>query len=792
MIGEAAQRRAAELGERARPPAEPGAQAAGADRFTPAQAWAALVVAVAGAVVPGCPTGGPWELLVVHPAGWTPDALSVLGRALEAAGLPAPRFVPRAVCVAEAADAAAPADPAAPAGKPETPPIPGEPRTPATRRAQDGILAVVTDDGADFEVAVLERTRGGLRLAGPGGGLGVDADRPADATARALGHELLATLAGAGLPPDRLAEVVLSGRAAAGPHVREAVGTMTGVPVRVASDIPGGAAGAALAAYRLGRGERVAHPGRPARLGNRRLIACAAAVALVLAGLGAYALARPRHPAATPSAARSTPGSPRQGGSPAAAPGGTAGGSYDVYVADQQTDSLSRVDTATGQAGPPVQLGSCQWPSDVVVSSDRKQAFVECAGAMIRPVDLATGTVGPPITLPSQGNNDLVFSPDGSVLYALSVDDHRDAGAVTPIDTRTGKAGRSVPVTGNVHTMAVTPDGRHVYVLDYGTGGGATGSVTDVDTTRGTASGPIPLGKNPTAIVLTPDGLTAYIACSDSGFVVPLATATDTAGQPIPLAGGPVRLAITPDSRTLYALVGGLPTASGTAVTPIDTATGVTGTPIDVVGNDMAITPDGRQVFVFGSAIEAAADWFDTATGRLRPRITVGTYPSGLAFSADGTQAFILKDGTGSGDPVTTVVPVALPSGRTGKPIKILPGAGVIAVAAPRVRPHPVPTRTAPVVSPTTGADTGAGCGAAGTSPSGGSLVLTVTSGSVTCAEARKVLGDYRASHDREGSGGFATVDGWDCGHDSVAGFEHSGEYESCQRGGAVFRTRAA
>lgn len=66
-----------------------------------------------------------------------------------------------------------------------------------------------------------------------------------------------------------------------------------------------------------------------------------------------------------------------------------------------------------------------------------------------------------------------------------------------------------------------------------------------------------------------------------------------------------------------------------------------------------------------------------------------------------------------------------------------------------------------------------------------------ILSGHVSCAEAEKVYRDYSNSSDRQGSGGFATVDGWNCAHDSVAGFRQSGQVLGCERGGDSFGTRS-
>ena len=769
LVGRAARSHAESHGEHAWYPDRTGEREAGGT-VTAAAAWAALVVATAHVARPEESPGGPQELVVLHPARWSPDALSALGAALTLTGLPTPRFVTRPVCVATATRASV---------------------GPGT------VLAVVTGDDEDFEIAVLEHAQPGPRLLGPSGGLAVRTDRPDQVTATELGHELLATLAEAELPVGRRPMVLLAGRAAALPQLPETVERLTGLPVQVVPVLPGRPTGAAVAAGLLGRvgGSEATgrSPGSPRR---RALIAATVSAAVVLGCLGAYVLVSSGHAGASAGPRVSATGSVPVTGTTtgAIAPAAPAAGPYDVYVADQETDSITPVNTVAGRAGPPIQLGTCQAPGDLVVSPDRKKAYVQCVGAVIRPVNLTTGTVGAPITLQMPGNNDLLFSPDGSTLYALSSDLSTNTGAVTPIDTGTDAPGRPVPVTGNVTRMTLTPDGRHLYVLDYGSGGGQIGAVTDVDTAKGTASAPITLGENPTAVVFTPDGRTAFIACSDSRFVLPLSTATDTVGQPIAVDSGPTGLAITPDGKTVYAFGANAHTPSGSSVTPIDTGTRVTGSPIDMPGSSITIAPNGRQVFVYGSATQQAVNWFDTATGQVQRPITVGADPSGIAFSADSAEAFVLRDGTGSSDPVTTVVPVRLPSGQAGKPITVMPGPGLLAVAAPSARPGPstsVPSHSpAPSATTRTGG-AGATCGSVGASPSNGTLVLVIRSGNLTCAEALKVLDDYRKSPNRQGSGGFATVDGWDCSHNSVAGFEQTGELEGCQRGAESFGTKA-
>lgn len=86
------------------------------------------------------------------------------------------------------------------------------------------------------------------------------------------------------------------------------------------------------------------------------------------------------------------------------------------------------------------------------------------------------------------------------------------------------------------------------------------------------------------------------------------------------------------------------------------------------------------------------------------------------------------------------------------------------------------------------------GCGGAGTSPEGGGLQLVVLSGELSCAEAQRVLAAYRAAppQEQQGSGRFATVDGWQCNADSIAEIEQDGRVEFCRRGNVTIDTERA
>ena len=67
-----------------------------------------------------------------------------------------------------------------------------------------------------------------------------------------------------------------------------------------------------------------------------------------------------------------------------------------------------------------------------------------------------------------------------------------------------------------------------------------------IATATNTAGEPIEVGVRPGAIAVTPDGKTAYVINFYSHSVTPIATATNTPGQPIQVGDGPYAIAITP------------------------------------------------------------------------------------------------------------------------------------------------------------------------------------------------------------------------------------------------------
>jgi YVTN family beta-propeller protein len=73
-----------------------------------------------------------------------------------------------------------------------------------------------------------------------------------------------------------------------------------------------------------------------------------------------------------------------------------------------------------------------------------------------------------------------------------------------------------------------------------------SGSVTPINTATSTALKTIHVAFSADAIAITPNGKTAYVTDYGLSTVIPIATATNTALMPISVGGSPVAIAVTP------------------------------------------------------------------------------------------------------------------------------------------------------------------------------------------------------------------------------------------------------
>ena len=249
-----------------------------------------------------------------------------------------------------------------------------------------------------------------------------------------------------------------------------------------------------------------------------------------------------------------------------------------------------------------------------------------------------------------------------------------------------GKLLASVPVGQHPHEMALSPDGKFVYVTDNGMmrrehpgNGGNTVSIVDIAAKR--RIGVIDLGKyrrphgidvdrktgrlvvttelpdqlllidpvkrsvmrnfnnkgrQPHMVTLGPGGEWAYVSNTESGNVMAIRLSSGEQKQ-IPTEPGPQGSALSKDGRELYV------TNSGAAsITVIDTAKNqaIAHLPTGKGPNRIALTPDGTTL-VYAISGENKVGFADPKTRTQLDYMLLPNRPVSCTLSRDGSLAFL-------------------------------------------------------------------------------------------------------------------------------------------------------
>ena len=259
-----------------------------------------------------------------------------------------------------------------------------------------------------------------------------------------------------------------------------------------------------------------------------------------------------------------------------------------------------------------------------------------------------------------------------STVYVLSGE-----GNLYAIPNATKVRGKKILLPGGRQFMAITPNGKTIYVS-----GDEPNAVIPVSTVTHKVGKPIEFGAHyvPTQILITPNGRTAYVTDIQGGEIYPIATATNTVGKPIrtgPAGGGYYQMAITPDGKTLYAVSSNTPFKGPSDVIPIATATNKPGKPIKIQSlavYGLIMNPDGATVYAIGeSGAENEIVPISTATNTAGQPSNVGPAGGAMAITPDGQTLYLVDYGARPGQ--TGVLPFSTVTNTPGKPIKV---AGVV------------------------------------------------------------------------------------------------------------------
>jgi DNA-binding beta-propeller fold protein YncE len=290
----------------------------------------------------------------------------------------------------------------------------------------------------------------------------------------------------------------------------------------------------------------------------------------------------------------------------------------------------------------------------------------------------ATKVRGKKILLPG-GRQYMAITPNGKTIY-VSGD---EPNAVIPVSTVTDKVGRPIEFGRQVPAqILITPNGKTAYVM-----GLTGGEIYPVATATNTIGKPIRAGQGVGGydqMAITPDGKTLYDISWGKGseppsYVIPIATATNTPGKPIKIQStDATEILMNPDGKTVYAI--GRSATDGTEVVPISTATNTPGKPGTAYGaaGGLAITPDGRAIYFADKALKDLDRVipFSTAANTAGKLIKVDGMASAIAVTPDGNTAYVASEP--SQEPAVTctgqtgvVTPISTVTNRPGRPVRV-------------------------------------------------------------------------------------------------------------------------
>jgi len=251
---------------------------------------------------------------------------------------------------------------------------------------------------------------------------------------------------------------------------------------------------------------------------------------------------------------------------------------------------------------------------------------------------------------------------------------------VSVIDTASNKVIASIPVAEGPHGMAISGDGRTVYVA-----GDGSSSLSIIDTATDRVVKTVEVGKTPNGLALTPDGklLLVTIYGEDRLAFLDIATGAVVGSVSVPK---PHTASITPDSKLAY-VTSQEPGHFALTVVDLPTRAVVRSVPLEKTPRDAEFSYDGKAFYFTEAGVSAvevldptsdkivaeiptgvsphfvnvfrAAPLgmvvvqgpgevllFDPTTKREARRIAVGKQPHWLALSGDGKTAYVTNEGS--------------------------------------------------------------------------------------------------------------------------------------------------
>lgn len=190
---------------------------------------------------------------------------------------------------------------------------------------------------------------------------------------------------------------------------------------------------------------------------------------------------------------------------------------------------------------------------------------------------------------------------------------------VSVIDTDAGAVVATMSVAAGPHGMAVSPDGRNVYVS-----GDLASTVSVIDTASDRVAHTIEVGKAPHGLAMKSDGKLLLVAVYGDDRVAFVDTSTRAVVGTVAVAK-PHTIAIRPDDKVAY-VASQEPGRFGLAIVDLETRTVVRNLPLEKTPRDLEFGYDGKALYYTQAGVNAI-QVLDPASDKVVAEIPTGASP---------------------------------------------------------------------------------------------------------------------------------------------------------------------
>ena len=210
---------------------------------------------------------------------------------------------------------------------------------------------------------------------------------------------------------------------------------------------------------------------------------------------------------------------------------------------------------------------------------------------------------------------------------------------VSVIDTDAGKVVATVPVAAGPHGMAITQDGRTVYVS-----GDGSSSLDVIDTAADKVVKTINVGKTPNGIALTPDNKLLLVTVYGENLLAFIDTAKQAMVATIAVPK-PHTVAISPDGKLAYVTVQE-PGHFGLALIDLASRSLVRMMPLEKTPRDGEFDYSGKAFYLTQAGV-SSVQVLDPASGKIVAQIPTGVSPHFVGRPRGSAFGIIVVQGPG-------------------------------------------------------------------------------------------------------------------------------------------------